>query len=119
MARRRTASRSASPKRATKNSGARSRRPHRRSLLRFTVADDSGSGSPDVAALIRATVAAVDPDHRHAGVRDGPGSAKQREERCIAPGTRDWRFEMDDQTVRVALQRHWDASDASDFEAEH
>jgi hypothetical protein len=26
---------------------------------------------------------------------------------------------MDDRTVRVALQRHWDASDASDFEAEH
>jgi hypothetical protein len=26
---------------------------------------------------------------------------------------------MDDQTVRMALQRHWDASDASDFEAEH
>jgi hypothetical protein len=26
---------------------------------------------------------------------------------------------MDDQTVRAALQRHWDASDASDFEAEH
>jgi hypothetical protein len=28
-------------------------------------------------------------------------------------------IEMDDQTVRAALQRHWDASDASDFEAEH
>lgn len=26
---------------------------------------------------------------------------------------------MDDQTVRLALQRHWQASDASDFEAEH
>jgi hypothetical protein len=26
---------------------------------------------------------------------------------------------MDDQTVRAALQRHWDASDASDFEVEH
>ena len=26
---------------------------------------------------------------------------------------------MDDQSVRTALQRHWDASDASDFEAEH
>jgi hypothetical protein len=26
---------------------------------------------------------------------------------------------MDDQAVRQALQRHWDASDASDFEAEH
>src|ERR1700730_15732922 len=26
---------------------------------------------------------------------------------------------MDDRTVRAALQRHWDASDASDFEAEH
>ena len=26
---------------------------------------------------------------------------------------------MDDQAVRAALQRHWDASDANDFEAEH
>ena len=26
---------------------------------------------------------------------------------------------MDDRTVRATLQRHWDASDANDFEAEH
>ncbi|QOZ37338.1 nuclear transport factor 2 family protein [Bradyrhizobium sp. CCBAU 53421] len=26
---------------------------------------------------------------------------------------------MDDHTVRIALQRHWEASDASDFEREH
>src|ERR1700683_3889788 len=26
---------------------------------------------------------------------------------------------MDDQTVRAALQGHWDASDANDFETEH
>ena len=26
---------------------------------------------------------------------------------------------MDDQTVRVALKRHWDASDANDFNVEH
>jgi len=26
---------------------------------------------------------------------------------------------MNDQTVRAALQRHWEASDANDFEAEH
>jgi hypothetical protein len=26
---------------------------------------------------------------------------------------------MNDQTVRAALQRHWDASDANDFEVEH
>jgi hypothetical protein len=26
---------------------------------------------------------------------------------------------MDDQTVRAVLQRHWEASDASDFAAEH
>jgi hypothetical protein len=26
---------------------------------------------------------------------------------------------MDDQTVRAALERHWAASDASDFETEH
>jgi hypothetical protein len=27
--------------------------------------------------------------------------------------------EMNDQTVRAALQRHWEASDASDFNVEH
>jgi hypothetical protein len=26
---------------------------------------------------------------------------------------------MNDRTVRIALQRHWDASDASDFDVEH
>jgi len=26
---------------------------------------------------------------------------------------------MDDQTVRAALERHWDASDASDFKVDH
>jgi hypothetical protein len=26
---------------------------------------------------------------------------------------------MDDRTIRAALQRHWEASDASDFEIEH
>ena len=26
---------------------------------------------------------------------------------------------MDDRTVRMALERHWEASDANDFEAEH
>ena len=26
---------------------------------------------------------------------------------------------MDDRTVRMALERHWDASDASDFQVEH
>src|ERR1700741_2810329 len=26
---------------------------------------------------------------------------------------------MDDRTLRLALQRHWDASDANDFEVEH
>ena len=26
---------------------------------------------------------------------------------------------MDDRTVRAALERHWDASDASDFKVEH
>src|ERR1700724_3048586 len=32
---------------------------------------------------------------------------------------RRWEIEMDDRTVRVALERHWDASDASDFKVEH
>lgn len=26
---------------------------------------------------------------------------------------------MDDRTVRLALERHWDASDAGDFKVEH
>ena len=30
-----------------------------------------------------------------------------------------WEIEMDDRTVRTALQRHWDASDAGDFKVEH
>src|ERR1700753_732966 len=30
-----------------------------------------------------------------------------------------WEIVMDDRTVRAALQRHWDASDRSDFEVEH
>jgi hypothetical protein len=32
---------------------------------------------------------------------------------------RRWEIEMVDRTVRMALQRHWDASDASDFKVEH
>src|SRR5450756_384007 len=32
---------------------------------------------------------------------------------------RRWEIEMDDRTVRLALQRHWDASDLSDFTVEH
>jgi hypothetical protein len=28
-------------------------------------------------------------------------------------------MEMDDQSVRLSLERHWDASDASNFEVEH
>jgi hypothetical protein len=28
-------------------------------------------------------------------------------------------MDMDDRTVRLALERHWEASDAGDFEAEH
>jgi hypothetical protein len=31
----------------------------------------------------------------------------------------EWEIEMDDGTVRAALQRHWAASDASDFQVEH
>src|SRR5215475_13862687 len=30
-----------------------------------------------------------------------------------------WEIEMDDRTVRQALKRHWKASDANDFNAEH
>jgi hypothetical protein len=34
-------------------------------------------------------------------------------------GSRKWESNMDDRTLRIALQRHWEASDASDFKAEH
>jgi SnoaL-like domain len=37
----------------------------------------------------------------------------------MVPGTRRTEIEMTDQTIRAALERHWAASDASDFEAEH
>jgi hypothetical protein len=37
----------------------------------------------------------------------------------MVAGKHRWEIEMDDNTVRLALQRHWDASDAGDFEAEH
>src|ERR1700723_4720123 len=30
-----------------------------------------------------------------------------------------WEIEMDDRTMRVALERHWAASDANDFTVEH
>jgi SnoaL-like domain len=30
-----------------------------------------------------------------------------------------WEIEMDDRTVRAALERHWSASDAGDFDVEH
>jgi hypothetical protein len=33
--------------------------------------------------------------------------------------TRKWEIGMDDRTVRTALERHWNASDASDFDVEH
>ena len=33
--------------------------------------------------------------------------------------TRRWKSEMDDRTVRVSLERHWDASDGSDSQVEH
>ena len=31
----------------------------------------------------------------------------------------DGRIDMDDRTVRLALERHWSASDAGDFDVEH
>jgi hypothetical protein len=34
-------------------------------------------------------------------------------------GKLDWEGGINDQTVRMALERHWDASDARDFEVEH
>jgi hypothetical protein len=38
---------------------------------------------------------------------------------CIACRKRRWEIEMDDRAVRMALERHWAASDASDFNVEH
>src|SRR5437016_1200018 len=45
------------------------------------------------------------------------GSALGPSPRASRKRTRE--IEMDDRTVRLALERHWDASDASDFEVEH
>jgi SnoaL-like domain len=55
-------------------------------------------------------------DDFEAGGRQGPdhiliGSAEGR--------NFGWEREMDDRALRAALQRHWDASDANDFTAEH
>jgi hypothetical protein len=30
-----------------------------------------------------------------------------------------WEMKMDDRTARLALERHWNASDANDFDIEH
>jgi hypothetical protein len=30
-----------------------------------------------------------------------------------------WEIEMNDRTIRAALERHWNASDAGDFDVEH
>jgi SnoaL-like domain len=38
--------------------------------------------------------------------------------RNISPKHR-WEIKMDDRAAREALNRHWDASDANDFDAEH
>jgi hypothetical protein len=37
----------------------------------------------------------------------------------VSLSTREREGEMDDRTVRLALERHWDASDANDFNVEH
>jgi len=37
----------------------------------------------------------------------------------LLSGERSWEIDMDDRAARTALQRHWEASDANDFEAEH
>src|ERR1700759_2087974 len=39
--------------------------------------------------------------------------------RALRGGEASREVEMDDQALRAALQRHWDASDANDFETEH
>jgi len=41
-----------------------------------------------------------------------PGAANGRQKRKLE-------VEMDDQSARAALQRHWDASDSGDFRIEH
>ena len=37
----------------------------------------------------------------------------------LLSGERSWEIDMDDRAARTALQRHWEASDANDFETEH
>src|SRR6201995_2956242 len=52
-----------------------------------------------------------------------PHVSERRSRQCRVSGNdnrrRRWEIEMDDRTVRVALERHWEASDASDFDREH
>src|SRR5207244_624090 len=45
--------------------------------------------------------------------------ARIRATRWLAMTALERNISMNDQTIRAALQRHWEASDASDFEAEH
>jgi hypothetical protein len=60
-----------------------------------------GGAVPSAPAASIATCGAMTSISRHDG-------GKRRQE-----------IEMDDLMVRTALQRHWDASDANDFETEH
>ena len=43
----------------------------------------------------------------------------EKKTRQIGLGSRAGRLDMEDQEIRAALDRHWAASDAGDFEAEH
>jgi ketosteroid isomerase-like protein len=46
------------------------------------------------------------------------GQGKRRQDGVTAAATRG-KIEMEDREIRAALDRHWAASDANDFEAEH
>jgi len=51
---------------------------------------------------------------RASGARGAINSGLEKDGR-----KRRWEIEMDDRTVRAALERHWSASDAGDFDVEH
>ena len=63
------------------------------------------------------------PPHRFGADSDNAGRAEAAVTLFPVPiactGTERGKIEMEDRKIRAALDRHWAASDANDFEAEH
>jgi ketosteroid isomerase-like protein len=67
-------------------------------------------------AWIRLFVATIETLREPSSPR--PGLMAPRKQRFNTPHA-EGKIEMEDRDIRVALDRHWAASDANDFEAEH